>query len=363
MFKRKNRYNRYGAYDRGRAAHDRRGNIPLRILWVAIVLVVLSIAAAVVVRTVYYEKLKPVSSSQQVVLITIKTGTPSAEIATMLEQKGLIRSSTIFQWYIRTKDVRDKLQAGTYALRPSMSVSDIVTVLVQGTVKSDLVTILPGQRLDEIRQTFINAGFEPAAVDKALLPETYIGHVALADKPAGASLEGFLYPDSFQKDDNTDPSVIVRESLDEMAAHLTPDLRSQFASHGLTVYQGVTLASIVEKEVSKQSDRAQAAQVFLKRIATDMTLGSDVTAFYGAIIAGKAPTTTYDSPYNTLIHKGLPPGPISNVSASSLQAIAQPAATDWLYFVAGDDGITYFSKTYDEHQALVKEHCHKLCGQ
>jgi UPF0755 protein len=341
----------------------RRGNVPLRILWVAIILIVVSIAATVAVRTVYYQKLKPVSGSQQVVLITIKTGTTSAEIASSLQQKGLIRSSTIFQWYIRTKDVRDKLQAGTYALRPSMSVADIVNVLVQGSIESDLVTILPGQRIDEVRQTFINAGFEPAAVEKALLPDTYAGHVALADKPANASLEGFLYPDSFQKDANTDPSVIVRESLDEMATHLTPGIRSAFASQGLTVYQGVTLASIVEKEVSKQSDRAQAAQVFLKRIGTDMNLGSDVTAFYGAIIAGKEPVTTYDSPYNTLLHKGLPPGPISNVSASSLQAIAQPAATDWLYFVAGDDGTTYFSKTYDEHQALVKEHCHKLCAQ
>jgi UPF0755 protein len=339
------------------------GSIPMRILGVAVVLVLISVAAAIVIRTSYYAKLKPVSSNQQVVLVTVKTGTPSSEIATQLQEQGLIRSSTIFQWYIRTKDVRDKLQAGSYALRPSMSVPEIVDVLVKGSVKSDLITILPGQRIDEVRQAFINAGFDPAAVDKALQPDTYAGHVALADKPAGASLEGFLYPDSFQKDDTTDPSVIVRESLDEMASQLTPNIRSAFASHGLTVYQGVTLASILEKEVSKQPDRAQAAQVFLKRMSTDMTLGSDVTAFYGAIIAGKEPTTTYDSPYNTLLHKGLPPGPISNVSASSLQAVAKPATTDWLYFVAGDDGVTYFSKTFEEHQALIKQHCHKLCSQ
>src|SRR5207244_3446945 len=108
------------------------------------------------------------------------------------------------------------------------------------------------QRLDQIRQTLINAGFTPAAVDAALQPAQYADSVALADKPAGAGLEGFLYPDSFQKDDNTEPSVIIRESLDEMAQHLTPDIRAAFAAHGLSVYQGVTLASIIEKEVAKQ---------------------------------------------------------------------------------------------------------------
>jgi len=339
-----------------------RGSIPRRILGVVIVLVVLGVAATLAVRTMYYQRLKPVSNSQQVVMVTIKSGTTSTEIADTLADKGLIRSSTIFQWYIRTKDVRDKLQAGTYALRPSMSVQDIVGVMVQGQVNSDLITILPGQRLDEIRQTFINAGFEPAAVDAALQAEKYADHTALADKPAGASLEGFLYPDSYQKDASTEPSTIVRESLDEMAEHLTPAIRGAFASHGLSVFQGVTIASIVEKEVSKQSDRAQAAQVFLKRLSIDMPLGSDVTAFYGAIMAGKEPDVSVDSIYNTLQHKGLPPGPISNVSEGALSAVANPASTDWLYFVAGDDGTTYFSKTVEEHDALAKQHCHKLCS-
>ena len=349
-------------YSRGRTRS--RGSIPRRILMVLVVLVLLVVAAAWTVRTVYFRQLRPVSNSQAVVLVTIKTGSTSTQIGQSLRQKGLIRSSAIFEWYIRTKDVRDKMQAGTYALRPSMSVPEIVDVLVHGSVRSNLVTILPGQRIDQIRQTFINAGFTPASVDAALQPSLYAGHPALADMPAGTtSLEGFLYPDSFQKEDDTDPSVVIRESLDEMAEKLTPDIRAAFAAHGLSVYQGVTLASILEKEVANQSDRTQAAQVFYKRLSIDMQLGSDVTAFYGAIMAGKSPTTTYDSPYNTLIHKGLPPGPISNVTSRSLQAVAQPANTDWLYFVSGDDGVTYFSKTVEEHDALTKAHCHKLCGQ
>lgn len=109
-------------------------------------------------------------------------------------------------------------------------------------------------------------------------------------------------------------------------------------------------------------DDTQAAQVFLKRLKIGMVLGSDVTAFYGAIKDGVPPSVTYDSPYNTRIHKGLPPGPISNVTDSSLYAVAHPANTDWLYFVAGDDGKTYFAKTEAEHEANVSKYCHKLCS-
>jgi UPF0755 protein len=92
-------------------------------------------------------------------------------------------------------------------------------------------------------------------------------------------------------------------------------------------------------------------------------LGSDVTARYGAISAGKAPSLSYDSPYNTLLHPGLPPTPISTISISALAAAAHPAPTNWLYFVTGDDGTTYFSTNLKDHQALTQKYCHKLCGE
>lgn len=336
--------------------------LPRRILWVAVSLVLIMIAAVVVIRSVYNRALQPVSSSQKVTVLTVKTGSTSIEIADQLHNEGLIRSSNMFQWYIRTKNVRDRLQAGTYALRPSMSVPEIVNVLVSGSVKADLVTILPGQRIDQIRQGLINAGFKPAAVDAALQPDAYAGHIALVDKPAGASLEGFLYPDSYQKTAATDPSAIISKALDQMAVHLTPTIRAAFAAQGLSVYQGVTLASIVEKEVSNPADSPKVAQVFLKRLKIGMPLGSDVTVLYGAIAAGKEPSLAYKSAYNTHDNKGLPPGPISNVSDTSLQAVANPAPTDWLFFVAGDDGTTYFSNTIEEHEALTDKYCKKLCS-
>ncbi len=336
--------------------------VPKRIIWVAIVLVVLLVAAAVAVRSSYYRSLQPVSSSQNVVLVTIKPGTSSDAIGEQLQESGLIRSSTMFQWYIRTENVRDRMQAGTYAFRPSMSVQEIVNELVEGSVKSDLVTILPGQRLDQIRQALINAGFRPDAVDTALQPSQYSGHVALVDKPANASLEGFLYPESYQKTANTAPNVIVSAALDQMAKHLTPGIRAAFTVQGLNVYQGITMASIIEKEVNNPTDSAKAAQVFLKRLRIDMPLGSDPTALYGAILDGQELKLTYQSPYNTHTNKGLTPTPISNVSKTSLEAVANPAQTGWLYFVAGDDGTTHFSNTIEEHEALTERYCKKLCS-
>jgi len=130
----------------------------------------------------------------------------------------------------------------------------------------------------------------------------------------------------------------------------------------------MVLASILEKEVSNANDRAQAAQVFLTRLHNGTTLGSDVTAIYGAIAAGKTTLTqgamlAYDSPYNTLQHPGLPPTPISSISVSSLNAAAHPANTNWLYFVSGDDGKTYFSTTLEEHNQQTAQYCHKLCSE
>lgn len=336
---------------------------PRRFFSVVGIVALLLLASIVIIRHTYNDNLKPASSHAQAKTVTIKEGSSANQIGNQLHQEGIIRAAWAFNWYVQNQDVRDALQAGTYSLSPSQSVQDIVVQLTHGKISTNLVTILPGQRLDQVEQTLINDGFNSTAVKAALNPSQYETSAALVDKPAGNSLEGYLYPDSFQRTSETQPSVIIQESIAEMQSHLTPDIRAAFAAHGLSTYQGIILASIVEQEVSKQSDRAQAAQVFLTRISQGMPLGSDVTAMYGSRLAGKGTSLTFDSPYNTLIHKGLPPTPISNVSDSSLQAIAHPAATNWLYFVAGDDGTTYFSTTLDEHNAQTQQYCHKLCAQ
>lgn len=343
---------------------ERASSSRLRRLGLALVVIVVVLMLAVGGIWRFYDaNLRPVSQHAKAQTIEVQSGATPSQIADLLHGKGIIRNAWTFERYVQSKGVSEYLQAGTYSLSPSQSVPDIVAQLTHGKVSTKLVTILPGQRLDQIRRSLINDGFKATDVEAALQPGQYEGMPALVDKPTGNSLEGYLYPDSFQRNSDTKPQLIIRESIAEMQKHLTPSIRASFSAHGLSTYQGIILASIVEQEVSNDSDRAQAAQVFLTRLSKGMPLGSDVTAMYGSLVAGQGTSLTYDSPYNTLIHTGLPPTPISNVSDSSLQAVAHPASTDWLYFVTGDDGTTHFSHTLEEHQANIQQYCHRLCQQ
>lgn len=349
------------AYRYGQRRHNR---IPRRVWMLLVLLVVAVVVGVALARHVYYQDLDPVNNSQQTRLFKVEQGSTVKVIAADLERDHLIRSAWAFQLYVHSKELGSKLQAGTYALSSSQTTPDIVATLTKGKVTTRLVTILPGRRIDQVRADLINAGFKPDAVDRALNPALYSDLPVVAFKPAAVdTLEGLLWPDSYQKEPDTDPAIIIRESLTAMGAHLTPEVQAQFAAKGLSTYQGVTLASMIIQEVSKPTDQGLVAQVFLSRLRMGMSLGADSTARYGAVMGGESISNlNYDSPYNTLLHKGLPPGPISTISANSLYAATHPAATNWLYFVSGDNGNTYFSSTLQEHEALVQKYCHKLCG-
>ncbi len=344
------------------AAKTRKSAWPI-IIAAAIIIVILVIVSSVfVVRKSYNDHLKPVSASQKTQLVTVPLGSSVKEIGAILEKHGVIRAGWAFEWYVRNNNLRNDIQAGTYYFRPNQSIQEITTVLTQGKVATDLVTILPAQRIDQIRKALVSAGFSEQLVDKALEPGQYEDHPALVDKPKGASLEGYLYPESFQKTAETSPQTIIKASLDEMQKHLSPELRAGMVRQGLTVHEGVILASIVDQEVSNPEDKKTVAQVFLRRLREGRALESDATASYGAILAGEKPSLKYESTYNTYNHTGLPPTPISNVSKTALEAIANPSQTDYLFFVAGDDGKTYFSSSLDEHEQLTKDHCKTLCS-
>lgn len=335
---------------------------PRRLVIILVVTIGVVIAGMVGVRIFYNANLAAVSNSTASQTVIIEEGATIRQVADDLEERKLVRSSLVFWLYIRSKGEQNPLIAGTYRLQPNLSTPSIVSILSRGSVATDLVTILPGQRIGQVRESFIKSGFNEAEVDIALDPVTYEGNPALVDKPAGASLEGYLYPESFQRTATTKPQEIVEMSLKLMSDNLTPEIRAAFAGHGLSVYEGIVLASVVEQEAATQADRDRVAQVFLKRLSIGMALQSDPTGKYGAVLDGKPPQLGYPSAYNTYTNAGLMPTPISNVSKSSLQAVAKPAATDWLYFVAGDDGRTHFSNSIDEHERLTEQYCTTLCG-
>lgn len=350
-------------YSRATTSTSRKRRFPRRVLIIVLIAVALLAAVTFAARQVYYNNLKAVdSSSEQTIEFTVELGSSVDEISNNLEQSGLIRSAWAFVLYVNSKQARDDLQAGTYSISPSQDVGTIVSILTHGLVATDSVTILPGQRIDQIRGALINSGFDESQVDKALDASTYAGHPALVDKPENASLEGYIYPETFHKTDITTPQDIIRLSLDEMSERLTPDLRNSYAQQGLSVFEGITLASIVEKEATNLEDRRVVAQVYLKRLRDGMALQADPTVYYAASVKGVEPNLSIDSPYNTYKHTGLPPGPISNVGETSLQAVANPSNTDWLFFITGDDGKMYYANTFEEHEVNVQLHCAEGCA-
>lgn len=325
----------------------------------AAVLVMATTAGGLLVRQNYYERLKPLSSSEQSKLFTIEPGEGAQQIGIKLEEAGLIQSAWAFEWYTRLNGLRGSLRAGTYALSPSQSVQDIADILTKGKVDTQLVKIYPGLRLETLRDSLINQGFDAQEVDQALEPTQYANHPVLATKPPEASLEGYIFPEFFERTAETKVKTVVTQALDELNKRLTSEVRAGIAAQGLSVHQAVILASIVGEEVSDVEEQKIVAQVFLKRLRQGMELGADATTRY-AVNKPKGALTAEDlastNPYNTRKIKGLPPGPISNFKESALLAVASPAPTDYLFFVTGRDFVTRFSSSFAEHQNLIKQH-------
>lgn len=334
-----------------------------KIYFIAAIIVVLFVIAAIADRVVYDNFLKPVSNSTQNQIFNIKSGETAKQVADDLNNKKIIRSSWAMQLYMHAKNLTDKLQVGIYSLSPNQSTEQIVEILTSGKVQTNLITFIPGKTIFQIRTDLINYGYSSSEVDYALNINNYLSLPLFQYVPKNVkTLEGLLWADSFDRSLNTPLSTIITESLNETASKITPSVQSAFAKEGLSVYQGLILTSIINQEVSKYSDQTQVAQVFLSRLKQGMNLGSDVTAYYGAEAAGVSPSVSYDSPYNTRLHTGLPPTPISSFTDSSLKAATNPSNTNWLYFVTGDDGTTYFSTTLAGQQANTAQYCHKLCS-
>lgn len=337
--------------------------IPKRVWYLLFGLLVLLILSTIAVRKIYSYLLSPVSQSSKVIQVNITYGSTVKEIADLLDSDHLVRSSWATQLYINSNGFHNRLQAGVYNFAPNMSTSMIVSSLVKGKVMTNLVTILPGTNIYKLSADLLKDGYTNTQINQALSINQYRNLQVMSFVPSSVNtLEGMLWPDSFERTSTTPLSTIIRESLVEMGQHLTPSVQASFASEGLTTYQGIILASIVDQEVSNPNDQAQVAQIFLTRLKDGMDLGSDVTAYYGDLTENQGPNLNLNTPYNTLLNPGLPPTPISTISQSSLNAVIHPANTNWLYFVTGDNGITYYSTTLAQQEQNTATYCHKLCS-
>lgn len=308
----------------------------------------------------YQSQLAPVNPGDESrVEVTVQPGTSPDGIAAQLYDQGLIKSEWAFDVYTRFSGTQNVLQAGTYRLSPSESTPKIVAHLTQGVVDTFAITFLPGGTLAEHREVFIEAGYEASEVDAALDAE--YDRPLFATKPADADLEGYIYGETYYASSTASVADILAQTFDEYERVVEEnDLVSSFETRGLTLYEGITLASIIQREAIG-GDEPQIAQVFLLRLSIDMQLGSDVTYQYIADKTGQPRDVNLDSPYNTRRYTGLPPGPIASPGLNSLLAVANPAEGDYLYFLSGDDDVTYFARTLEEHEANIRNHCQEKC--
>lgn len=333
-----------------------------RVRWALLGAAGLAVAVIVGVVVWYCLALLPVDARASMrVGVEVTEGMTPSSIGTLLEEKKLIRSSYVFDVYTRLSGTHSKLQAGSYRLSPSQSLQSIVNDLASGKVDQLTVTFLPGATVAEDKQALTKAGYSAAEADTAFAKK--YNHPLFASKPLGGDLEGYIYGDTYSFNRGETVDKILMTTFNEYnAAITTHNLAAGFKKQGLSLFRGITLASIVQREVSGVNDQRQVAQIFLKRLNMNMPLGSDVTYHYAAKKLGVAPSPTLDSPYNTRIYAGLPPGPIASPGLSALEAVANPASGDYLYFLSGDDGRTYFATTEQEHQANIDQHCKIKCS-
>lgn len=345
-----------------------------KLWWIPSGIILLLLVCTAAVVAMYQYQLSPVNAHNSArTRVTIASGSTPTQIANTLAEKKLIRSTKAFDIYTRLTKTRNKLQAGSYSLSPSQSTASIVDHLVSGKADQFKVTFFTGGTLKaapgtantkktDVETMLLRAGFSQDEINAAFT-KTY-NLPLFAGKPAGTSLEGYVYGDTYVIDSSTTVEQLLNLSFTTFnKAIIDSDIVAGFRAQGLDLYQGITLASIVQAEMgSHQADMPQVAQVFLKRLATGMPLGSDVTAYYGADMIGKSHSVAVDTPYNTRIHAGLPPGPIGAPSLAALKAVAHPAAGNYLFFLSGDDGKTYFATTDAEHEANKAAHCQTLCA-
>lgn len=332
-----------------------------RIAFIVGGLIVVLVVAALSAWAWYQRELTAVSpGSSEKVKLTIAPGTGPSAIAAQLKKAGVIRSEVAFGWYVRLEDKAGLLQSGAYRLSKGDDVPTIVKHLTSGTTDTFSITFLPGATLAKHRQVLIDAGYPTDQVDAAL-KKSYDG--ALFDgKPASADLEGYIYGETYNFPADATPEQILERTFDQFELVVKQEnLTELYKQKGFTLYQGITLASIIQREVATPSDAAQVAQVFELRLKMGMQLGSDVTYQYIADKTGQPRSVDFDSPYNTRRYTGLPPGPISSPGLDALKAVGSPAPGDFVYFLSGDDDKTYFARTNEEHERNIREHCQKKC--
>ncbi len=319
---------------------------------------------SLVLRMNYDKLITPMSDDPTPITFVIESGETATGIARRLEEEGLISDASLFKTYVRFHKLDQNLEAGEHILNKTMTMEEIAATLLHAQLREIQITILPGWRLEQIA--------EMLAEETAINPDEFLlvaktgsfNYPFLAGRPPGSSLEGYLLADTYRIPADMDATELIDLLLRNFAERVTQQMILDAQSQGLDLHGMVTLASIVEREALLDAERPIIARVYLNRLAQKLPeatgyLQADPTYQYARgrdRVTGRwwegfqvEDVLTLNSPYNTFLYKGLPPGPICSPSLASLKAVANPDDNEYLYFYAKGDGSHAFAKTYQEH--------------
>jgi UPF0755 protein len=310
-------------------------------------------------------------SGAQSVRVHIAKGTNVGDIAALLEQYGVVRRAVVFSLYVRYTGQAPLLQAGTYVLRQGMTIAEVADVLQTGkTIERSMVriTIPEGYTVMQTIDVLASKGFDK----HALMREAYDAHYWRAQSqlmtrfipehaPLRVPLEGYIVPQTYDVPRDASARAVWTRLIaqwDDVFAQLPDDWNVTLAKQQMSVHEWVTLASLVEREVVVDEERALVAGVIVHRLKRRMPLQIDATVQYALPVPKQRllhADLRIDSPYNTYRNPSLPPGPIASPGVAALRAALNPTPTDYLYYVTKKDGsgAHHFSKTYNEHRKYI----------
>lgn len=302
-------------------------------------------------------------------IFTIEKGQGVNEISANLKEEGFIKNCFIFETYVWGKKVEKKFQAGEYALNTSMNIRELAKKLAEGKVLSQEreIKIIEGWNIKNIadylnkegitgKEEFIKVVtnwelvFFGSEMDLDAMPTEL---KFLDNIPDGKNLEGFLFPDTYRIYKNANARDVAEKMLGNFNVKVTEQMRSDIKKQDKNLFEIMTMAGIIEKEVNDVNDMKMVSDIFWRRIESGIPLQSCATIAY--VLEKNKPQYSYedtrvDSPYNTYINRGLPPGPICNPGIRAIEAAIYPQKNEYWYFLSkSENGETVFSRTLDEH--------------
>lgn len=347
------------------------------VLIVALILLVIIGIAGFQTYNYITNGLEPVNpDSEEVVTVEVPIGSSLDSIAALLEENGIIEDARIYKYYVKFNN-ESEFQAGTYDLLPSMTLDEITESLKSGKVYREplfTINVPEGLTVEEIAENvivkktsftaeeFLEKIQDPAYIEELMVKYPDLLTDEILNEDIRYALEGYLFPATYPIYDE-DPSLtlIIEQMLDTTQANVM-QYQSVLEEQGETPHWLLTFASLLEEEATAQSDRQTIASVFYNRLNDDMPLQTDPTVIYAmGEHKDRLFNTDYEfeHPFSTYKNKGLPPGPIANAGGSSIEAVLDPAETEYFYFLADSTGTNHFAKTYEEHLANRDEHIGK----